>query len=118
MKILVAEDNQDQLFVRSLLLRQNGFEPLEAADLDSALEHAVKHRPKCALIDLRLPTEEAGLRLIRELKAIDSEIRLVVLTGANSQGLAGHSEKDLIDELVVKGSPTKQLIQKLKALAA
>jgi len=118
MKILVAEDDRDQLFVRSLLLRENGFEPIEAVDLDSALLRAAEHRPRCALIDLRLPTEEAGLRLIRELKALDSKMYVVVLTGSDANRLAQRSEKDLIDDLVVKGSPSKQLIQKLKRLAA
>jgi DNA-binding NtrC family response regulator len=118
MKILIAEDDQDQLLVRSMLLRQSGFEPIEANDISSAVHSAEVHRPECAVIDLRFPTEELGLKLIRELKALDSALHVFVLTGGDPTGLARHAERDLVEEIVVKGSSTPDLIRKLKAVAA
>ena len=117
MKILVADDDQDQLFVRGMLLRQNGFEAIEAADLGAAVAGAALHKPQCALIDWRLPTEELGLQLIRELKQLDATIHVFVLTGAEAARFSAHKERDLVDEIVVKGSPSGHLIEKLKALA-
>jgi CheY-like chemotaxis protein len=118
MKVLVAEDDQDQLLVRSMLLRENGFEPIEANDISSAVQFAAAHRPECALIDLRFPTEELGLKLIRELKALDSALHVFVLTGGDPMRLSRRAERSLIDDVVVKGSSTPDLIRKLKALAA
>lgn len=118
MKVLVAEDDEDQLLVRSMLLRESGFEPIGATDIASAIENAAAHKPECAIIDLRLPTEELGLRLIRELKTLDSSIHVFVLTGGDPRRFSTRAEKDLIDEIVVKGSGSADLIQKLKALAA
>lgn len=118
MKVLIADDDEDQLFVRSMLLREHGFEPIEAADIASAVQNAARHKPECAVVDLRLPTEELGLQLIRELKRLDSTIHVFVLTGACAERFSKHSEKDLVDEIVVKGSPSGDLIQKLKALRA
>jgi DNA-binding response OmpR family regulator len=118
MRVLIADDDQDQLLVRSMLLTQNGFEPIQAADANSALEKAALYKPECAIVDLRLPTEEVGFRLIRELKELDSRIHLIVLTGADAHRLSTRSEKDLIDEIVVKGSPSTHMIRKLKAIAA
>lgn len=117
MKVLVADDDVDQLFVRSMLLRQNGFEPIEAADVASALQNAYLHKPECAIIDLRLPTEELGLRLIRELKTFDSTIHVFVLTGGDARGLSTRFEEGLVDEIVLKGSGSAYLIEKLKAVA-
>ena len=117
MKILVADDDRDQLFVRSMLLRQNGFEAIEAADLAAAVASAALHKPQCAIIDWRLPTEELGLKLIRELKKLDAAIHVFVLTGAEARRFSAHQERELVDEIVVKGSPSRHLIQKLKALA-
>jgi len=118
MKVLIADDNEDQLQLRGLLLRQNGLETIAAADAKSALQLAADHQPKCAVIDLRLPTEELGLRLIRQLKALDKSIHLFVLTGADPSRLAHYPERDLVDEVVAKGSSSAYLIKKLKALAA
>jgi two-component system phosphate regulon response regulator PhoB len=117
MKVLVAEDDQDQLSIRSMLLRQNGFDPLEAADYPSAVRVARSQKPECALIDLRLPTEELGFRLVRELKRLNSAIHVVLLTGGNFGQLSQRSEKDLVDDIVVKGSSSADLIKKLKSVA-
>ena len=116
MKVLLVDDDQDQLFVRGLLLRENGFEAIEANDLGSAVEKAAAHQPECAVLDLRLPTEAAGLRLIRDLKALNSAIHLFVLTGSRTAQLEKHPEKALVDGVVVKGAPSAELIQKLKAV--
>ena len=116
MKVLVVDDDEDQLFVRGMLLRENGFEAIEAADPGSAVEKAAAYKPECAVLDLRLPTEEFGLKLIRDLKALDSAIHLFVLTGARTVRFNANAEKDLVDEVIVKGSPSGHLIQKLKAV--
>jgi two-component system, OmpR family, KDP operon response regulator KdpE len=118
MRVLIAEDDKDQLFVRSMLLRQNGFEPIEAADASSAIEKAAVHKPECAVIDLHLPTEELGFGLIRDLKKLDPTIHLILLTGGDARQLSTLSEKALIDEIVVKGSSSTHMIRKLKAIAA
>jgi DNA-binding response OmpR family regulator len=118
MRVLIADDDKEQLFVRSMLLRQNGFEPIEAEDTTSAIEKAAALKPECAIIDLRLPTEELGFGLIRELKKLDSAIHLIVLTGGDTRRLSTCSERDLIDEIVVKGSPSTHMIRRLKAIAA
>jgi|GEM_PF-1721073 len=118
MKILLADDDKDQLALRGMLLRQSGLETIEASDAGSAIQLAAAQKPQCAVVDLRLPTEELGLRLIRELKAQNPSMRIVVLTGADPARLARCPEKALIDEILVKGSSSAHLIQKLKAFSA
>ena len=88
MKILVAEDDSDQLELRSLLLSQSGFETIPARDSASALQAAATHKPDCAVVDLRFPAEEHGLGLIRELKRLHASMRIIVLTGMNAAPLA------------------------------
>ena len=114
MKILIADDDRDQLAVREMLLTQSGFEPITACDRDSALRAATAEHPACALVDLRLPDEEGGLSLIRQLKARDARLRIFVLTGGNPRQLDGRPERALVDEVIRKGSPSSALILKLK----
>jgi DNA-binding response OmpR family regulator len=117
MRILLADDDRDQLTVRSMLLERNGFETLEAMDRNSAVEIAAAQKPECAVIDLRFPTEEIGLRLIRELKSIDSNMHLFVLTGGDPEKFARRPERKLVDHVVVKGSSFSNLLQRLRTLA-
>ncbi len=113
----MAEDDRDQLAVRAMLLRQSGFEPIAAVDTRSALSAAAAGHPACAIVDLRFPTEESGLRLIRDLKRFDAGLHIFVLTGADPAKLNARPERALIDEVIIKGSPASKLIEKLKKVA-
>lgn len=118
MKILVADDDLDQLSVRCLLLAHSGFETLAAADAPRAIELAAEHKPECAVLDLRLPTEQCGLQLILDLKTLNQAMHIIVLTGGDGRRLAQSSEGTLIDAVMTKGAASTVLIQKLRTVAA
>ena len=115
MKVLVADDDADQLELRALLLSHSGFEAILAHDVPAALYAAAAKKPDCAVIDLRFPAEEHGLGLIRELKRLDAAMRIIVLTGAGAGRLERLPEKALVDEVMVKGSCSSHLIEVIKA---
>ncbi len=117
MKVLIAEDDEDQLAVRKMLLDHSGFDSITASDGASALRAARAEHPACAVIDLRLPTEEQGLTLIRDLKRAQPKIHIFLLTGANRASLNHSPEMDLIDDVIEKGSPAANLIQKLTEIS-
>ncbi len=117
MKILLADDDEDQLSLRGMLLRRSGFETMEATELGSAIRLAAAEKPDCAVIDLRFPTEEAGFQLIRELKNLDPAIHVFLLTGGDPYRWSQRRENELVDEVVVKGSSSARLVEKLKSLA-
>lgn len=118
MKVLLADDDRDQLLLRSMLLSQNGFETLSAGDAASAVELARAHKPNCAVVDLRLPTCECGLQLVRQLKTLDPGMHVFVLTGGDGRALAHAPELALMDAILTKGSGCSILVQKLKGVAA
>ena len=114
MKILVAEDDSDQLELRSLLLSQSGFETIPAPDSASALQAAATHKPDCAVVDLRFPAEEHGLGLIRELKRLHASMRIIVLTGMNAARFERLPEHALVDEVIEKGASSARLVEIIK----
>jgi CheY-like chemotaxis protein len=116
MKILVADDDLDQLALRCLLLERSGFQTVKASDARSALALAEAEKPECAVVDLNFPNEESGFRLLRELKSLDSAIRLVLLTGSRAAVVSRHLEAQLIEQIVEKGLGTANLVRKLKEL--
>ena len=114
--VLVVEDDPDQLTIRSMLLQQYGFVVLEARTAESALSLARLQRPHSIILDLRLPTEEDGLRLFRELKLADPERPLHILTGAGLSALRTRLELRLCDGLFQKGASILPLLDALTAL--
>jgi DNA-binding response OmpR family regulator len=117
MKVLVADDDGDQLSLLCMLLNRSGFEAIGAVDSTAAAELAAAQKPECAVVDIRLPTEERGLWLIRELKRLDPVIHIIVLTGGDPERLARRTDADSIQEIIVKGAASGPLIRTLKSLA-
>ncbi|MBZ5607926.1 MAG: response regulator [Acidobacteriia bacterium] len=79
-KILVVEDDPDQLCIRRQILEQAGY---EVAVAQTAAE-ALPQLPGCRVVvmDLRLPAPEDGMALIR---AASSTARIIVLSGAEPE---------------------------------
>jgi two-component system, response regulator RegA len=81
--ILVVDDD-DTLRVRlATAFRKRGYEATEAASLEQARAAALQESPEYAVVDLRLGAE-SGLDVVRALKTIDAETKIVVLTGYGS----------------------------------
>jgi DNA-binding NtrC family response regulator len=74
---------EDEAYVRESLreiLRDRGYQVLEAGDADQAMERASRSSLDVVLTDLRLPGAD-GLTLLKRLKAASPELQVVVLTG-------------------------------------
>jgi hypothetical protein len=117
MRILLADDDHDQLELRSLLLTRSGYETIPVTTTAAALLAAEEQWPECAVLDLKLPTEAMGLSLIRALKSLDAAMRIFVLTGSDPKRINALPEKKLVEEVIVKGSSTAYLMKKLGELA-
>ena len=117
MRILIVDDDRDQLAIRQMLLQQSGFETVTASSSDGALTAADAAAPVCAVIDLHIPDEQSGLRLIRDLKKRHPVLRIVVLTGRSRICLRQFPENSLVEDVIEKGGSSAQLIAKLKLLS-
>jgi DNA-binding response OmpR family regulator len=113
MKILLADDDRDQLALRSTMLAHYGFETLQATSVAAALRLTAAEHPDCVVLDLNLPSTADGLRLIRELKQLDTDVRVFVLTGAPVR-MSRAAERTLVEDVLVKGSSSSELVRKLK----
>jgi uncharacterized protein (TIGR00251 family) len=117
MRVLLADDDKDQLELRSLLLVEGGYETIAVTTMAAALHEAKAQRPQCAVLDLKLPTEAMGLSLIRALKEFDAAMTVFVLTGGDPRRINHLPEKKLVEEVIMKGSSTAYLMKKLGELA-
>lgn len=81
-KILVVDDEQPIRMAVTRRLQRLGFECVQAADGEAAIEAAAKDRQiGVALIDIRMPGK-SGLDVIAEIKSnVRSDIGFIVVTG-------------------------------------
>jgi len=79
-KLLLVDDDAPLRRSLTRALERRGFEVLPAEGLAEAKEHAREHRPEFAVLDMRL-AEGSGLDLVRTLRTLRPDVRIVIVTG-------------------------------------
>ena len=115
--ILVVDDDTPfrQRLMRALIAR--GFNVSAAGDRDEAIALAQKSRIDLALVDLRLGSQ-SGLDLLRDLKAVDEHMLIVILTGYGSIATAVKAVQVGAADYLTKPVDIDQIVdcrQRLKA---
>jgi DNA-binding NtrC family response regulator len=108
--ILCVDDEEAQRKVLAGFLRKRGYKTVTASSADEAIEIAGSQIVDLVLTDLRMPGRD-GIELLRELRALNPEIPVVVITAfgtvasavdAMKQGAADYLTKPVdLDELEV-----------------
>ncbi|HEX4771770.1 MAG TPA: response regulator [Bryobacteraceae bacterium] len=114
-KVLIVDDEPEQLTLRCMLIARQGLTSLPAEGPRAALALAEAERPNCALMDLRLPTVQSGLRLIRDLRRLDPAMKIVVLTG-QAMALETAPEMAMVAAVFEKGGSSKKLLEAIRTL--
>lgn len=98
-RILVVEDDPDQLEIRKRILENADYEVVTAENASEALERW----SDCPVVvmDLRIPTREDGLQLIQ---AIDRKARIIVLSGGPMDPAPP------VEEFLMKPCPPRKLL--------
>jgi CheY-like chemotaxis protein len=98
-RILVVEDDPDQLEMRKMILEHAGYAVVTAQNAAEAIHHL----PGCELVvmDLRLPAPEDGQRLIQ---AASGSAKIIVLSGDAETTLP-------VDEFLTKPCSSRKLLE-------
>lgn len=90
-KILVIEDNENNMYLMNFLLTKYGYEVVKAITGEEGVELAEKEKPDLILMDIMLPGIDGieATRLIRELE-IDKKAPIIAIT---SFAMSGDKEK-------------------------
>ena len=106
--VLLIDDDSGGLEIRKMLLERDGHRVFIAVDAASARDKFRELKPDCVILDLRLPSPEDGLGLVREFREIAPGVRIVALTGWRAD-LEGHPEHALVDEVLAKPVRSERL---------
>jgi two-component system response regulator RegA len=106
--LVVDDDEVFRMRLRSAL-EQRGWEAEAAPDGPQALRCARERSPDLVLVDLRMPGK-SGLDVVQELRAIDSSMTIVVLTGYGSIPTAISAMKRGADHYLSKPADADQIL--------
>ncbi len=90
-KVLVIEDNEQNLYLARFLLEKNGYEVFAAVDGKSGIVSAASVLPDIILLDVQLPEIDGYqvARMIRKISALDN----TPIVAVTSYAMPGDREK-------------------------
>lgn len=92
-KILIIEDNEQNLYLATFILEKNGFEVVQARDGQEGIELAGQVHPALILLDIQLPVLD-GYAVAQELRKNPS-LASVPLVAVTSYAMVGDRERVL-----------------------
>jgi len=92
-RVLVIEDNAQNMYLMKFLLEQNGFAILQAMDGPAGIAQAKEHAPDLILLDIQLPGMN-GYQVAEALTRPDSGNKAPIIA-VTSYAMVGDKEKAL-----------------------
>lgn len=107
-KILIIEDNEQNLYLVTFILEKSGYQVLQARSGDDGLNLASANEPDLILLDIQLPVMD-GYTVARELRKNDllAKVPIIAVTSfampgdrenAMAAGCTGYIEKPIDPE--------------------
>ena len=120
-RILVADDNWQQLDVRKLLLEQVGHQVAVAWSVSETMRQVESGNAELVIMDLRFPNAAGepdaseGLALIRGIRECGCRVPLIVLSGW-PQEIYGSPEESLVSRVMMKPVKASVLLETIAEL--
>ncbi len=85
-RVLVVDDDPETRNLLQEFLTQKQYDVIEAATGGEGLRRIREDRPHLVLLDINLP-DISGLEVLREAKAIDPALGVIMITGIQEEGV-------------------------------
>jgi two-component system cell cycle response regulator DivK len=115
-KILIIEDNEQNLYMMKFLLQKNGFDIISATRGIEGIEKALQYKPDGILLDIQLP-EMNGYEVAKKIKQYEilADIPIIAVT---SYAMVGDREMILkagADGYIEKPIDTDSFVHDIKS---
>lgn len=114
LRLLLVDDDRDGVEIRRFIFERAGYDVFVKRTADGARRVFTESSPEIVLLDLRLPHVEDGLALIRDFRAQNPALKIIVLAGMASD-LEGRPEALLVDVVLGKPMRSEKLVQAVAA---
>lgn len=116
-RILVVEDETAIREMICFVLEQNGFQPIEAEDYDTALSFLIDPYPDLVLLDWMIPGG-SGIQVIKQMKRENNtrDIPIIMLTAKGEEEDKVKGLETGADDYVIKPFSPKELVARVNAI--
>lgn len=111
--VLAIDDSQDILFAISAICELEGWETICTSNPYDAIEAVKQHKPDIVLVDYHMPRMD-GIEVVRNIRAVDSDIPILVLTIESSRQVAESFFEAGADDFALKPIKPVDLISRLR----
>jgi two-component system KDP operon response regulator KdpE len=112
-RVLVVDDERQILRALKVILREAGYDVIEAATMEEALDRAAVRPPDAAIVDLMLP-DGSGVELARRLREWTS-MPILVLSAVGEEDAKVEALDAGADDYVTKPFGPRELVARLGA---
>ena len=112
-RVLVCDDEPQILRALKVILRDAGFEPVQAATAEEALDAAAVRPPDAAIVDLVLPDGD-GVEVCRSIREW-SQMPIIVLSAIGEEDAKVRALEAGADDYVTKPFGARELVARLQA---
>lgn len=113
--ILIVDDDEDILEGYKFIFDCEGFQSHTACNPEDALKLVSEERFSTVILDYMLPTIR-GDELAEKLRAVNPDIKIVIISGYNNAEVVFRARKIKIDGVLRKPVEPEELITLVKAL--
>lgn len=116
-KILIVEDEAPIREMLAFVMEQHGYQPVEAADYQCALDSVIEPYPDMILLDWMLPGG-SGIQLARQLKSQEHtrHIPIIMLTARSEEEDKVKGLEVGADDYLTKPFSPKELMARMRAV--
>jgi CheY-like chemotaxis protein len=113
-KILLVDDDKAQNMIMRMLLEHEGFDITVAGNVADALKLISAERYDVLLSDLHMPGAADGLTVISAMRHVNPKTISLLLTGFPEMDAAAKAILRQADEILLKDSDFKKLVESIK----
>ncbi len=101
-KILVADDEEKVCWAFEQFLKAEGHTPLIASSAQEALDKVIAEKPELVIMDIRMPGQMDGLEALVEMKKLDPEVYVIIMTAHGNMQTAIEAMQSGAFDYVIK----------------
>jgi DNA-binding response OmpR family regulator len=112
-KILIIDDEEDTVYLISMLLEKRGFETIKAYKAEEGLRKAYRHQPDLVLLDIMMPDMD-GWEICKRLREM-SDVPVIFLTARSDVKDVVRGLEMGADDYITKPYENDELVARVRA---